>query len=499
MRAAVISAALALLLLWAGALPARAEEAPPRTATVLGAADPGVLFDLRELQVSLDPAAATLALSLRLELPLPQPSLPVAEAPSVTVRLAADALADGESCRIGPRASDGDVTVRLLADPLDGALSATATIAPDLLPRPLTVERAPLGTRLSLTLADPLLARAAPRCAEAVARGRGDAAQQQQGGADADGDDRIAGWFDDSRPQPVPDSRPTPPAPPVVEPPSAPPTAPPAASAPPATRGRATHGCRVAEPAVEWEPFPRELALRATTVVPMQARRGRQVSDLLASVTTFRDGRAVGAPVRTALPARGYALQLRAPAEPGRLEVVLSWSERRGGAACRARSRTIDVAVVRAQEPRLTITRDGDPARLTLAWGARGHDCHALAERPLSVRLEGYGYRRDYRVALPCDGWEEPGMALPDVAAQVVGETLRLTPRGDEPGSWRYRLTARSGRRAVADGTVIVRVLARGGELVRGIRFVPADAAATARRAGIAPRERAAGPRPARR
>jgi hypothetical protein len=229
---------------------------------------------------------------------------------------------------------------------------------------------------------------------------------------------------------------------------------------------------RIGAPGLEWEPFPRELAVRGTALVPVQARRGRRVSDLVATLTTVRGGRPVGEPSRIALPPRGYALQLRAPAEPGRLEVVLSWVEQRDGVACPQRSRRIDVAVVRALEPRLSIAHDADPASLALAWGARGHDCHALAERPLSVLLEGLGYARTYRVEEPCAEWSAPGMALPDVAAQRVEKTLRLTPRGDEPGSWSYRLTATSGRRAVARGVVVVTVGERDGELMRSIRFV---------------------------
>jgi hypothetical protein len=223
---------------------------------------------------------------------------------------------------------------------------------------------------------------------------------------------------------------------------------------------------------VTWNPFPRELAVRGTAMVPVQARRGRRISDLLATLTTVRRGHVVGEPSRIALPAHGYALQLRAPAEPSRLEVVLSWIERRDGVAFPQRSRRIDVAVVRAIEPRLSIARSAEPDRLALSWGARGHDCHALAERPLRVRLEGLGYVRDYAVEQPCEGWSPPGAALPDVAAERDGETLRLTPRGEEPGSWSYRLTARSGRRTVARGLVVVTVALRDGELTRAIRFV---------------------------
>lgn len=451
---------------------AAAEGPPqPRTATIADGADPGVVYDLAALDVVLDPAAGTLAVALDLHVPATPPLPPAVDAATVTVRLAADAAADGDaSCRIASAVAPGDVVLTLAADPLDGALTARATIAPDPLPRPLLVDRSPDGARISLALTDRLLEQAAPRCAEAVARGRSDGLPGDPG---EHGDDALAGWFDGQQPVPAPPPpRPAPdqPAPPSGAPPSRPA---PVAHQPAARRPTDGGACRrIGPPALEWEQFPRELAVRGTALVPVQARRGRRVSDLVATLTTVRGGRAVGEPSRISLPPRGYALQLRAPAEPGRLEVVLSWVELRDGVPCAQRSRRIDVAVVRALEPRLSIVRESDPARLTLAWGARGHDCHALAERPLNVRLEGLGYTRSYRVDEPCEEWDVPAMALPDVAAERLGGTLRLTPRGDEPGSWSYRLTAKSGRRTVAGGAVVVTVSERGDELIRTIRFV---------------------------
>ncbi|HST40150.1 MAG TPA: hypothetical protein VLK58_11600, partial [Conexibacter sp.] len=433
-----LAAAAALIVAAPAGAAAQLQTSPPqaRTATVADAADPGVVYDLRALGVVVDPAAGALAVTLDLHPSSPAPQPPALAAATVTVRLAANAVADGdERCRIVPATAPGDVLLTLSADPLDGALTASATIAPDPLPRPLSVERSPDGERISLALSDPLLAPAAPRCAEAVARGRSD---DQPADAGEHGDDALAGWFDGQ--QPVPEPPPPRPLPGAPSPPSGgaagPPPAP-SATQPPAPRRQSDGGgCRrIDEPALEWEPFPRELAVRGTALVPVQARRGRRIRDLVATLTTVRDGRAVGAPTRIALPPRGYALQLRAPADPGRLEVVLSWVEQRDGVACPQRSRRIDVAVVRAVEPRLSIVRDSDPPRLALAWGARGHDCHALAERPLNVRLEGLGYTRSYRVDEPCGEWDVPAMALPDVAAERVGGSLRLTPRGDEPGS----------------------------------------------------------------
>ncbi|MDW5593590.1 hypothetical protein VSS74_04540 [Conexibacter stalactiti] len=474
-----LAAGVALATLTAPAAAAAQEPPQPRTATIADAADPGVVYDLAALNVVLDPAAGTLAIALDLHLPPPLP--PAVDAATVTVRLASNAVADGgTSCRVEPPAAPGDVVLTLATDPLDGTLTASATIAPDPLPRPLTVDRSPDGARISLALTDPLLAQAAPRCAEAVARGRSDGLPDDPG---EHGDDALAGWFDGQRPVVEP-----PPPRPLPDAPAAPsggaPVPPSAPTTPQSTARRPTEGgaCRRSGlPALEWEPFPRELAARGTALVPVQARRGRRVSDLVATLTTVRGGRAVGEPSRISLPPRGYALQLRAPAEPGRLDVVLSWVEQRDGVDCPQRSRRISVAVVRALEPRLSIARESDPARLTLAWGARGHDCHALAERPLSVRLEGLGYVRGYRVDDPCAEWSTPGMALPDVAAQRAGETLRLTPRGDEPGSWSYRLTAKSGRRTVASGFVVVTVDEQDGAVVRSIRFV-ADGEAARRR-----------------
>ncbi len=80
--------------------------------------------------------------------------------------------------------------------------------------------------------------------------------------------------------------------------------------------------------------------------MPVQARAGRDVRDVVASLTTIASGRRLGPPMLVALPPRGYALKLQAPAAAGRLDAQLSWLERRGGASCAGRSRDFRIAVV---------------------------------------------------------------------------------------------------------------------------------------------------------
>ncbi len=259
--------------------------------------------------------------------------------------------------------------------------------------------------------------------------------------AEAPADEELSGWFDGRQPQPrpAPGSDPTPvPSPP---PPSTPDTAAPVT---PSGGAPAAAVCARRGTALAWGAFPRELAVGGSALVPVQARPGRDVRDVVATLTTIAGGRRLGPPVTIAMPARGHALKLLAPAQPGRLDASLSWQERRDGASCEERSRTFRIAVVAPRAPRLTTT--GAPRRLALTWGLAGRDCHALLARGLRVRVEGFGQRRDYRVARPCDGWEEPGAALPDLAAAREGERLLLTPLGDEPGLWQLPAERRQRR-----------------------------------------------------
>ncbi|MDO8210075.1 hypothetical protein [Conexibacter sp. CPCC 206217] len=465
---------------------AAAAQAEVRHANLLDPPDPAVTFDMSALDVTFDRAASTLTVELDLHQPLP--ALLPSPDQQVTIALGEHATATADAgCRLEPPESTGDVRLTIAAGPLGDALVATATVAPNGDPLLLPVALSPDRSRLSLTLRDPLLAQAQPRCVEARAHGLvADLPLAPSDPAQPPADDLLSGWFDgyapaepgeprgpgDPDPGPSGDQPPSPapPAPPSVG------ASPPAPTSPTvATRSDVARACRtIATPALTWREFPRELAVRATATVPVQARRDRRVEDVVATVTTFRAGAQVGEPARIALPARGYALQLRAPARTGRLTVALAWVERRGsgaGTPCPQRSDPHETTVVQPLEPRLQLARD--PDRLSLAWGARGRDCHALQRRALDVQVEGLGYTRSYRVTEPCAGWGAPGAALPDIAARRAGAALRLTPRGEDSGSWSYRMTARTGARVLLQGLLVVTVGRRDGAVWRTIRFVP--------------------------
>ncbi len=484
-RSAPLTGLLAAVALGLAAQPAAAADPAPRTASVSGGVDPQLAYDLAAAQVALDPASGTLRLAIDLHAALPSPLPSDDRAVTVTLAAAAEPRSDDPDdtrCRpTAPGLTDGDATVRLAAPaPLEPIpdppverrggeepapeLAATATIAPDPLPRRLPATLSADRRRLEATIADPLLDGAAPRCLVVHSHGLADDLPADLP-ADAPADEELSVWFDGQRP-PLP--RPDPPSDPRPQP-----------TPPPAVQTPGTGGAVVDPPrspgacpqpaGLTWGAFPRELAVRGTALVPVQARRGRDVREVVATLTTFVRGRRVGPPVQIGLPPRGYALKLQAPPQPGRLDAQLAWQERRGEIVCKARSRSFRIAVVAPRAPRLTV--GGTTRRLTLAWGLPSRDCHALLARSLRVRVAGMGHQRDYRVAAPCAGWDEPGAALPDIAVKRDAERLTLAPLGDEPGLWEYRLSAVSNGRTVLRGTLLVEVAERDGALVRTIRL----------------------------
>ena len=484
---------------------AGADATSTRRAHVSSGVDAALAYDLAGAQVELAPASGTLTVAIELHAALPRP-VPAADA-AVTIALAAAAEplpgdATGDRCRpvaAGPSAGDATVTVAATppagdapepaepaeqaaasapagsaeqaaraeratasapADPTPAELTATAAIAPDPLPRTLPVALSPDRRRLTATLVDPLLAGAAPTCLVVRAHGRSAGAP-----AEAPDGEELSAWFDGQRPpMPAPGtpSDPAPPTPPASRRDGAQPAPNPSPSEPPACPPRPPAG-------LTWGDFPRELAVGGSALVPVQARRGRDVRAVVASLTTFAHGRPLGPPVTVALPPRGHALQLHAPPQPGRLDARLTWEERRDGSTCSGSSRRFRIAVVAPRAPRLTVSASA--RRLTLTWGLPGRDCHALLPRGLRVRVEGVGQRRDYRVEQPCEGWEEPGAALPDVSARRAGARLLLSPLGEEPGLWRYRLSAVSGGRTLLRGDLLIEVAERDGAVVRTIRL----------------------------
>lgn len=477
------AAALAIGAALAAPASALADEAAPRTARVSSGVDPSLAYDLADARATLDPATGTLTLAVDLHAALPAPAPGGDDDAGVTIALAAAAAllpgdAGGSRCQpTAPGTSAGDASVTFAAAPPPASaqetavqedqepppapeLTATATIAPDPLPRTLPVALAADRRRLTATLVDPLLVAAAPTCLVVRAHGRAVGAP-----AEAPDAEELSAWFDGQRP-PVDD-----PGGPSDRPPPSPSMPPPHAERPaPSSRPSSLPDCPSRPPAgLTWGAFPRELAVRGSALVPVQARPGRDVRKVVASLTTVVGGRALGPPVLIALPSRGYALKLQAPPQPGRLDARLSWQERRDGADCAGRSRSFRIAVVEPRAPRLSVATTAQ--RLTLAWGLPGRDCHALLPRGLRVRVAGVGQRRDYRVERPCDGWEEPGAALPDVAARRADGRLQLSPLGDTPGLWRYRLSAVSNGRTLLRGDLLIEVTERGGTTVRTIRL----------------------------
>lgn len=486
-RSSAVTGLLAVVALGVAVAPAAAAEPAPRTASVSGGLDPQLAYDLAAAQVALDPASGTLSVAIDLHAALPTPLPGDDRAVTVTLAAAAEPRSgdpDDTRCRpTAPGLTDGDATVRLAAaaplDPIpelpaergEGGeqpapeLAATATVAPDPLPRTLPATLSADRRRLEATIVDPLLDGAAPSCLVVRSSGLADELPSNLP-ADEPADEELSVWFDGQQP-------PRPPDPPSD--PRAQPTPPPPAMPAPGSGGvvvdspRSPGACP--QPAgLTWGAFPRELAVRGTALVPVQARRGRDVREVVATLTTFVRGRRVGPPVQIALPPRGYALKLQAPPQPGRLDAQLAWQERRGEIVCQARSRSFRIAVVAPRAPRLTV--GGTARRLTLSWGLPGRDCHALLAHRLRVRLAGMGQQRDYRVAASCAGWDEPGAALPDIAVQRDAERLTLAPLGDEPGLWEYRLSAVVNGRTVLSGTLLVEIAeGRDGALVRTIRL----------------------------
>ncbi|MDR9369038.1 hypothetical protein Q5424_08100, partial [Conexibacter sp. JD483] len=338
-------------------------------------------------------------------------------------------------------------------------LTATATIAPDPLPRSRPATLSADRRRLTLTLSDTLLEGAAPRCLVVRSHGLADGAP-----AEAGADEQLSAWFDGQAP---PGPNPDPPSDPRPHPGARDP--PPSGATPGVdTPPQSLRRCDRRQPAgLTWDPFPRELAVGGTALVPVQARDGRDVRAVVASLTTFAGSRKVGAPLLVALPPRGYALKLQAPPQRGRLDAQLTWQEQRDRSSCADKSRSFRIAVVPPRAPRLTIA--GTPRRLAFSWGLKGRDCHALLARGLRLRVEGFGQRRAFRVATPCDGWEDPGAALPDLAVERDGQKLLLSPLGDEPGLWQYRVSAFASGRTLLRRTLSVEIAQRGDAVVRTI------------------------------
>lgn len=431
--------AVALAILCAvAAVPAQAEV---RTASIASGVDPSIQRDLARVGVVFDREAATLAVTVELHRPAPERAADWSGGLHVFVS-SNPWPPDSKRCDGSLHDNVGDATVSIwpgLSDDYRGReLRATSSVNFGPVSVRQSLEISADRRTFSVTVADPLLAHAQPRCVRVRSDGRGDPdPMQPYGGPDTE---RIDGWFDGYLP---------------VDPPPPPP--------PPIPDETGKIDCTVATKSFKLALEAPGMIVRGrgngSALVTLSGNAGNLVA-AGGTLTRIRGDRPTGEPIPFTLPANTKtAVELQPVAGIDAWRIDVDWTERTQGIAgpihCRRHARQ-RVLVRSVRQPRFVVEQTGNTvhARWRLAGG-----CELTAERQVTLTATGEDGRRTFRLAHPCGRWQASGRAGGLGSSRWGGRSRSAAQlalgASRKPGNYRYQLVARSGGKVLLRRTLL--------------------------------------------